>query len=89
MIETPTVTIIKIIWNFLIALISGLLAYLGLDAEAIAVLTVLLGLDYVTGLIKAKRNKRIYYFKQDEIRNCIKDDHNCYPNIYCTWCKRC
>lgn len=55
MLETPTVTIIKIIWNFLIALVSGLLAYLGLDAEAIAVLTVLLGLDYVTGLIKAKR----------------------------------
>ena len=54
MLETPTITMIKIIWNFLIALVSGLLAYLGLDAEAIAVLTVLLGLDYATGLIKAK-----------------------------------
>lgn len=54
MLEIPTVTIIKIIWNFLIALISGLLAYLGLDAEAIAVLTVLLAVDYLTGLIKAK-----------------------------------
>lgn len=53
MIEATTT--IKIVWNFLIAIISGLLAYLELDAEAIIALTVLLGVDYVTGLFKAKR----------------------------------
>lgn len=53
MIEATTT--IKIIWNFLIALVSGILAYLGLNAEAILMLTVLLGIDYVTGLLKANR----------------------------------
>lgn len=54
MLDTSTTQIIAIIWNFIIAIMSGLLAYLGLDAEAIIVLTVLLAIDYVTGLIKAK-----------------------------------
>lgn len=52
MIEATTT--IKIIWNSIVALLGSLLTYLGLDAEAIVVLTVLLGVDYATGLIKAK-----------------------------------
>jgi phage-related holin len=55
MLETTTITTLKIIWNFLIASLGILLTYLGLDAEAIAVLTVLLVVDYATGLAKAKR----------------------------------
>lgn len=55
MIEATTT--IKIVWNFFIAIISGLLTYLDLDAEAIVVLTVLLGVDYATGLFKARRIK--------------------------------
>lgn len=54
MLDTSTTQTIAIIWNFIIVIMSGLLAYLGLDAEAITVLTVLLAIDYATGLIKAK-----------------------------------
>ncbi len=53
MIETTTT--IKIIWNFLVVIFSTLLVYLDLKADSILCLTALLVIDYITGLMKAKR----------------------------------
>lgn len=52
MIETTAT--IKIIYNFFVFIISGLLAYLNMDKEVITLFSVLLVIDYLTGLQKAK-----------------------------------
>ena len=52
MIETTAT--IKIIYNFFVFIISGLLAYLNMDKEVIALFSVLLVIDYLTGLHKAR-----------------------------------
>lgn len=52
MIETTTV---KLIWNSLALLLSSLFVYLELKEDSIYSLTALLVIDYVTGLMKAKR----------------------------------
>jgi len=53
MIETTTT--FKIICNFLVVLFSSLLAYLDLKSDSILCLTALLAIDYVTGVMKARR----------------------------------
>lgn len=49
-----TTATIKIIYNFFVFIISGLLAYLNMDKEVIALFSVLLVIDYLTGLHKAR-----------------------------------
>lgn len=52
MIETTTA--IKIIWNSIIILFSGILAYLDIAQEPFTLFSILLILDYITGIAKAK-----------------------------------
>ena len=52
MIETTTV--IKIVWNTFVVLFSGVLAYLEISQEPFTLFALLLILDYITGLTKAK-----------------------------------
>ena len=52
MIETTT--FIKIIWNSFVVLFSGILAYLEISQEPFALFALLLVIDYITGLAKAK-----------------------------------
>jgi phage-related holin len=52
MIETTT--FIKIIWNSFVVLFSGILAYLQISQEPFTLFAILLILDYITGLAKAK-----------------------------------
>ena len=52
MVETTTT--IKIIWNFLVVLLSGMLAYLEISQEPFTLFALLLMIDYITGLAKAK-----------------------------------
>lgn len=47
-------TTIKIIWNFLIVLLSGVLAYLEISQEPFTIFAILLVIDYITGVWKAK-----------------------------------
>lgn len=52
MIETTT--FIKIIWNSFVILFSGILAYLEISQEPFTLFALLLIIDYITGLAKAK-----------------------------------
>lgn len=52
MIETTT--FIKIIWNSFVVLFSGILAYLEISQEPFTLFALLLIIDYITGLAKAK-----------------------------------
>ncbi|MFY4767447.1 phage holin family protein [Aliarcobacter butzleri] len=52
MIETTAA--IKIVYNFFVVIISSILAYLNLEQEPIFLLSLLLLIDYITGLFKAK-----------------------------------
>ena len=52
MIETTT--FIKIIWNSFVVLVSGILAYLEISQEPFTLFALLLVIDYITGLAKAK-----------------------------------
>lgn len=52
MIETTT--FIKIIWNSFVVLFSGILAYLEISQEPFTLFALLLVIDYITGLAKAK-----------------------------------
>lgn len=52
MIETTTA--IKIVWNFFIVLFSGVLAYLEISQEPFTLFAILLIIDYLTGVMKAK-----------------------------------
>lgn len=52
MIETTTV--IKIVWNTFVVLFSGVLAYLEISQEPFTLFALLLIIDYITGLTKAK-----------------------------------
>lgn len=52
MIETTT--FIKIIWNTFVVLFSGILAYLEISQEPFTIFALLLVIDYITGLWKAK-----------------------------------
>lgn len=47
-------TTIKTIWNFLIVLLSGVLAYLEISQEPFTIFAILLVIDYITGVWKAK-----------------------------------
>lgn len=47
-------TTIKIIYNFLIVLLSGVLAYLEISQEPFTIFAILLVIDYITGVWKAK-----------------------------------
>ncbi len=49
-----TTATIKIIYNFFVFIVSGLLAYLNMDKEIIALFSILLIIDYLTGLQKAR-----------------------------------
>lgn len=55
MIETATV--IKIIWNSFVAILGGVLAYLEISEEPFTLFAILLVIDYITGLWKAKTLK--------------------------------
>lgn len=48
-------TTVKIVWNTLIVFIGGVLAYLGISQDSFLMLSLLLVIDYATGLIKARR----------------------------------
>ena len=52
MIETATA--IKIVWNTFVVLFSGVLAYLEISQEPFTLFALLLIIDYITGLAKAK-----------------------------------
>ena len=52
MIETTT--FIKIVWNTFVVLLSGMLAYLEISQEPFTLFAILLVIDYITGLWKAK-----------------------------------
>ena len=52
MIETATA--IKIVWNTFVVLVSGILAYLEISQEPFTLFAILLVIDYITGLWKAK-----------------------------------
>jgi phage-related holin len=52
MIETTT--FIKIVWNTFVVLFSGALAYLQISQEPFTLFAILLIIDYITGLWKAK-----------------------------------
>lgn len=52
MIETTTA--IKIVWNTFVILFSGILAYLEISQEPFTLFAILLVIDYITGLWKAK-----------------------------------
>ena len=52
MIETATA--IKIVWNTFVVLISGTLAYLEISQEPFTLFAILLIIDYITGIWKAK-----------------------------------
>lgn len=52
MIETTTA--IKIVWNFFIVLFSGVLSYLEISQEPFTLFAILLIIDYLTGVMKAK-----------------------------------
>ena len=52
MIETTTA--IKIVWNTFVVLFSGVLAYLEISQEPFTLFALLLIIDYITGLTKAK-----------------------------------
>lgn len=52
MIETAT--FLKIIWNTFVVLFSGVLAYLEISQEPFTLFAILLVIDYITGLWKAK-----------------------------------
>ena len=52
MIETTTA--IKIVWNFFIVLFSGVLSYLEISQEPFTLFAILLIIDYLTGIMKAK-----------------------------------
>ena len=52
MIETTT--FMKIIWNSFVVLFSGILAYLEISQEPFTLFSILLIIDYLTGLTKAK-----------------------------------
>lgn len=47
-------TFIKISWNSLIVIFSGMLAYLQIEQEPFTLFAVLLMIDYITGLAKAR-----------------------------------
>lgn len=49
-----TTAFIKFFYNFIVILISSMLAYLELDKEPMFFFAVLLVIDYITGLYKAK-----------------------------------
>jgi phage-related holin len=50
-----TITTMKIIWNAIAFIVSSILVYFGLEQESILSLTALIIIDYVTGIMKAKR----------------------------------
>lgn len=52
MVETTTA--IKIIWNTFIVIFSGILAYLEISQEPFTLFAILLIIDYITGVWKAK-----------------------------------
>lgn len=52
MIETTTA--LKIIWNGIVIIFSGILAYLEISEEPFTLFAILLIIDYLTGLTKAK-----------------------------------
>lgn len=52
MVETTTA--IKIIWNTFVILFSGVLAYLEISQEPFTLFAILLVIDYITGVWKAK-----------------------------------
>jgi len=52
MIETTTA--LKIIWNTFVVLFSGVLAYLEISQEPFTLFAILLVIDYITGVWKAK-----------------------------------
>lgn len=54
MIETSLSIYLKIIYNFIVVLISSMLAYLNIEKEPMMLLSILLVIDYFTGLHKAK-----------------------------------
>lgn len=54
MLDTTTSTSIAVLWNFIIALASGILAYLEISQEPFTLFAALLMIDYITGLAKAK-----------------------------------
>lgn len=47
-------TFMKIIWNSFVVLFSGILAYLEISQEPFTLFSILLIIDYLTGLAKAK-----------------------------------
>jgi toxin secretion/phage lysis holin len=49
-----TATFLKIIWNTFVVLFSGVLAYLEISQEPFTLFAILLVIDYITGLWKAK-----------------------------------
>lgn len=50
---TETANIIKVFYNFIIVVVSAVLAYLGIEKEPLLLLSLLLVIDYITGLYKA------------------------------------
>lgn len=47
-------TTMKIIFNFFTFCLGGLMAYLGINGEAFFMLAILLMIDYITGIMKAR-----------------------------------
>lgn len=47
-------TLIKIVWNSFVIIFSGILAYLEIAEEPFTIFALLLVIDYITGLSKAK-----------------------------------
>lgn len=47
-------TFIKFLWNTIVLILSGILAYLDISQEPFGLFATLLIIDYVTGLMKAK-----------------------------------
>ena len=54
MFEAGLSVYLKIIYNFIVVLISSVLAYLNIEKEQMMLLAILLVIDYLTGLYKAR-----------------------------------
>ena len=54
MLEAELSVYLKIIYNFIVVLISSVLAYLNIEKEQMMLLAILLVIDYLTGLHKAR-----------------------------------
>ena len=51
---TETATTLTLLWNTTVILFSGMLAYLNISQEPFTLFSILLMIDYITGLAKAK-----------------------------------